>query len=486
MRKIRILALIISGLIVLSLLAGCSFNPGKEDMTEYVNLYDIDKINYELVEDLYHEYRMDNALSTKSVQVSIGDIINFYVTTEIVGGTTENPTYTRVEDMCYDTDDNMYSGYNVGESKDNYLFDYGIRWKVDSANAVSQEHRNATIGTSFSFTAEYSEDYVNTKLAGNTVRYTVMLTRVYPTGEYVSDYGTYDYADSSIYTSVEKFFQNYESNKEVAEIGDWVIISFVGTVSGNTFEGGSDDNYGIQLGNGYLFNRFENEIIGHKVGDEFEIQLTIPYSYSNESVAGKDAVFSVKVKAVYDADKTVQDNTEFESLYKLKNSLRVRDFTRYEIMNYVTENSSIKKYPEKMLTLYSKICRDTIETNVQYVEEYYKSYGMSYSRNEILVSMYGTTDLDSYIDQQAKAEVLRILTGYAVLQKLGLTYTDEDYKRDLTNQTIAMNYASGTEYTEKEIENTYNKDRLRGYFIIDVCGEALWDRIDAPEIPQKQ
>ena len=486
MKKIRILALILGALIVLSLVSGCSFNPGKEDMTEYVDLYDLDKIDYELVENLYSDYRVKNALTTGSIQLSIGDIVDYYLTTEIVSGTNDNPTYTRVENMCFDTNDTMFSGYKIGESKTNYLFDFGLRWKVEHANNVSQEHRSITIGKSFSFTAEYSEDYANEDIAGEKVRYTVLVTKVYPTGEYVEDYGSYDYSDSTIYTSIELFFQNYESNKDVVEVGDWTIISFVGTVAGNTFDGGSDDNYGFQVGNGYLFNRFENAVIGHKVGDEFEVQLTIPSSYGNESVAGKDAVFSVKVKAIYDADKTVKDNTEFENLYELKNSLRVEDYTRYEIMSYVTENSSIKKYPEKMMTLYSKICRETIDTNIAYVEEYYRSYGMSYSRNEILVSMYGTTDLDSYIEQQAKAEVKRILTGYAVLQKLGLTYTDEDYKRDLTNQTIAMNYSSGTNYTEKEIENTYNKDRLRGYFIIDVCGEALWDKIDSPKIPQKQ
>ncbi|MCR5457939.1 MAG: FKBP-type peptidyl-prolyl cis-trans isomerase [Clostridiales bacterium] len=483
MRKIKILALVLGALITLSLLAGCSYNPAKEDMTEYVNLYDLDKINYELAEKLYNDYRTDNALTTSSIQLSIGDVVDFYITTELVGGSEDNPTYTRVENMCYDTDDTMYSGYRVGESKTNYLFDFGLRWKVENANVVSQEHRSLTLGKSFSFTAEYDEDYDKVELAGNKVRFTVLVTKVYPTGEYISSSGSYDYNDGTIYSSIESFFQNYQSNKDVVEIGDWVIISFEGSVSGKTFDGGSDDNYGLQVGNGYLFNRFENGLLGHKVGDEFVIGLTIPSSYSNEEVAGKDAEFNVKIKAIYDADKTVKDNTVFDSLYDLKNSLRVKNYTRFEIMTYVTDNSTIKKYPEKMLTQYNKICRETIEANIQYVEEYYKSYGMSYSRNEIIVSMYGTTDLDSYIDQQAKAEVKRILTGYAVLQKLGLSYTDDDYKRDLTNQTIAMNYSSGTNYTEKDIENTYNKDRLRGYFIIDVCGEALWDNIDAPSIP---
>ena len=486
MGKTRITALVLSVIMVITLLAGCSFNPGEEDMSEYVNLYDISKIDYKLAEQLYSEYRKKNSLTTKSIKLSIGDIVDYYITTEIVEGTGESATYTRVEDMCYDTDGNSFKGYKIGESKDNYLFDYGLRWKVDDTSKETQEHRNAPLGTAFSFVSSYEDSYPNASLAGKNVRYTVLLTRVYPTGEKMSDIDTYDYADSSIYTNVESFFRCYESNKETVEIGDWVIISFKGTISGTEFEGGSDDNYGLQVGNGYLFNRFETSLLGHKAGDIFDVSLTIPYSYSDERIAGKDAVFSVEIKAIYDADKTVRENTDYANLYELKEGLRISNYVKYEIMTYVSDNSSIIKYPEKMLTLYNKICRETIETNIAYVENYYKANGMAYSRNEVLVAMYGTTDLESYIDEQSKKEVLRILTGYAVLQKLGLKYTDEDYKRDLTNQTTAMNFTNGTEYTEQEVEKTYNKDRLRGYFVIDVCSSAIWSRIDAPDIPQKQ
>ncbi len=486
MRKISILSFIIAVIMLVSVLTGCTARIDYSEASKYINLCDIDKIDYETIEQLYMDYRSKNSIATQSVKLGISDIVDFYLTTEIVEGIGEFATYTRVENMCYDTDGNMYEGYEIGKYLTRYEFDYGLRWNVNDASEMSQEHRLAKIGSKFSFTVDYDESFELEEVAGKKIRYTVLLTRVYPTGEYISEFESYDYSDSSIYTSVENFFRNYESNKEVAEIGDWIVIDFEGKVNGSTFEGGSAEDYGLQLGNGYLFNRFESAMFGHKVGDVFETNLTVPSSYENEQVAGRDAVFTVKIKAIYDTEKTVKENTTFDTLYDLKNALRVTNFGKYEIMTYITDNSEITSYPKNMLTLYTKICRDTMETNISYARNYYMSYGMAYSDKEIYVALFGTTDLDKYADEQAKAEIKRILTGYAVLDKLGLQYTEEDYKRDLKNQTDAMNYTSGTSLTEKEVEQTYNKDRLKGYFIIEKCGYAVWDKIDSPTVPQKQ
>lgn len=86
----------------------------------------------------------------------------------------------------------------------------------------------------------------------------------------------------------------------VVNSGDKINLDYVGTVDGVEFDGGSTQGMGtdLVLGSGSYIDGFEDAIIGHKVGEEFDINVTFPEKYSAE-LAGKDAVFHITINGIY-------------------------------------------------------------------------------------------------------------------------------------------------------------------------------------------
>jgi len=100
--------------------------------------------------------------------------------------------------------------------------------------------------------------------------------------------------------SLAETAQNFEDREEgsKAEEGDQIVFDFAGSVDGELFEGGTAEDYPLVLGSGSFIPGFEEQLIGAKAGDELDVKVTFPKEYGAENLAGKDAVFACKVKAV--------------------------------------------------------------------------------------------------------------------------------------------------------------------------------------------
>lgn len=128
-----------------------------------------------------------------------------------------------------------------------------------------------------------------------------------------------------------KDFRNSEPLKKAraAKSGDLVVIDFVGKIDGVAFDGGSAEGHRLELGSGTFIPGFEDQLIGAKKGDEVEVKVAFPENYGAENLAGKDAVFEVKVNDIEEYVDTVIDDTfatnmGLESLDQLKGHLRDR------------------------------------------------------------------------------------------------------------------------------------------------------------------
>lgn len=99
--------------------------------------------------------------------------------------------------------------------------------------------------------------------------------------------------------SGQKESKPVEKNRPV-ESGDVAVIDFTGSVDGEEFAGGKAEDYSLDIGSGTFIPGFEEQIIGHEVGDAFDVKVTFPEQYTEE-LAGKEAVFAVKVKEVREA-----------------------------------------------------------------------------------------------------------------------------------------------------------------------------------------
>ncbi len=102
--------------------------------------------------------------------------------------------------------------------------------------------------------------------------------------------------------------------KHAAKTGDLVVVDFVGTVGGKTFEGGSGEDMQVELGLANLIPGFEDGLVGAKAGDRRELKVRFPDAYPAEALKGKPAKFDVTVKAVKTAGKTKVDDAFAKSL----------------------------------------------------------------------------------------------------------------------------------------------------------------------------
>ena len=99
-----------------------------------------------------------------------------------------------------------------------------------------------------------------------------------------------------------------------AKDGDQVTIDFLGKVDGEAFEGGAAEDYPLVLGSNSFIPGFEAQLVGVKLGEEVEVNVTFPEEYGAENLAGKDAVFECKIKAVK-APKAAEINDELATKF---------------------------------------------------------------------------------------------------------------------------------------------------------------------------
>ena len=89
-----------------------------------------------------------------------------------------------------------------------------------------------------------------------------------------------------------------ETTEGVVEMGDLVNIDYVGTKDGEAFDGGTADNYDLEIGSGSFIDGFEEGLVGQEIGDTVELPLTFPEDYWNEDLAGAEVVFTVTLNAI--------------------------------------------------------------------------------------------------------------------------------------------------------------------------------------------
>ena len=113
-----------------------------------------------------------------------------------------------------------------------------------------------------------------------------------------------------------------------AENGDTVDMDFEGFVDGTPFEGGKAEHYSLVLGSGSFIPGFEEQLVGHEAGEEFDVNVSFPEDYHAKELAGKPAVFKIKLHEVKTKelpaldDEFAKDVSEYDTLDELKASIR--------------------------------------------------------------------------------------------------------------------------------------------------------------------
>ena len=147
---------------------------------------------------------------------------------------------------------------------------------------------------------------------------------------------TDEQVDREIEMIRERNSREIEITDEAAQMGDIVKIDFDGSVDGVAFDGGKGTDYSLKLGSGSFIPGFEEQIAGHAIGEEFDVNVTFPEDYHAAELAGKASVFKTKVNAISRIelpeldDEFAKDASEFDTLDELKADMKAKIQERNE------------------------------------------------------------------------------------------------------------------------------------------------------------
>ncbi len=160
----------------------------------------------------------------------------------------------------------------------------------------------------------------------------------------------------------EKHARFVEEDK-VCENGDFATIDFSGSVDGVKFDGGTAEDYRLELGSHTFIEGFEEQVVGMKKGEQKDINVVFPENYGAENLKGKPAVFAVTVKKVEKKvlpelnDKFVADTTEFETLEEYKKSIKVN-------LKKIEEEKAERDYEVELIDEIVDRCKLDIPTSM--------------------------------------------------------------------------------------------------------------------------
>lgn len=455
------------------MLCGCgSFNVKSIDPLDYVKVGDYRNFSLEEFRKAYEEERESLADEMTVFNVDWGYTVVFNQVCEIIGGDDETATYTRYPALCFEGEKTRTVNiYEFTEDAYKSTFDSALVYNVTDADdtASVSKLRDIKIGTAFDFTFTMLYDSTNPAISGKKVRYTVTPVKVLPP--------VYD--DSDILDALNSFYAKYPVEQNSASLGDIVVADIEGTVGGEVRDGLKYDARTFVLGCSEYPAQFDEQLVGLVKGGRREFTVTFPTDWPNADLAGETVDFSVKITDLSSYNRPVKENTQYSSLYELKEALRLELFVEFEIMNTVYGRSELIKAPKGLYNEYYKYFKDTAENNIKESIKSFSQSGAAVSREDIIKEVWGSEEgYAEYLDKAANQTVMQTLVCYAVCDALNIEYTDAMYKADLAEFADAYNSGYQTNYSVSKIESICTKNMLLLIFMEQKACEELSKTFD--------
>ncbi len=231
-----------------------------------------------------------------------------------------------------------------------------------------------------------------------------------------------------------------------AQLQDEVIINFEGFMDGVAFDGGQAEDFPLKLGSGQFIAGFEDQIVGHSIGDEFDVNVTFPEDYQMEEYAGKPAVFKVKLNAINMTelpevdDELIKDTTEFDTIDEWKADIKAKLEQQAETRAASEfENHLMQKIIENTDGVIPKCMFDhRIDSLVSNFEHSLKQQGMDLD----IYLQYTGMDMDSFREsftERAENEVTLRLGLEIIAELENIEISDEAIENQLKEIADANN-----------------------------------------------
>ena len=242
-----------------------------------------------------------------------------------------------------------------------------------------------------------------------------------------------------------------------AEMGDVAKIDFEGFIDGVAFEGGKGENYSLKLGSGSFIPGFEEQVAGHKIGDEFDVNVPFPADYHAEELAGKEACFKCRVNAITKIelpaldDDFAKDVSEFDTLDEYKADLKAKIEKRHE-------NAAEAEFEEKLIdALIEKLVAEIPEAMFESeTENFVRDYDNRLRQSGLDLKtyfQYTGLDLDKLREQmrpQAEKQVKARLALETVAKAEAIEVTEEELNAEY--ELIATTYGIDKEQVASMVD----------------------------------
>lgn len=296
-------------------------------------------------------------------------------------------------------------------------------------------------------------------------------------GEYkgveISTYPPYVITDEDVDSHIEySVLPNYMASvDEPAEIGDTVNIDYVGKKDGVAFDGGTAEGTDLSLGSGTFIDGFEEGLVGHKKGEEVQLNLTFPENYGNADLAGADVTFDVTINDVkripeltdgLAAEIDPECTTAEQYRQKIKDSLQQNeDILEQQNLSYlavskVIEQSEVQASEEAIDWKIS----DMILTYDELYQQYY-GFGLA---DMIALQGMSLDDFRENMRTSAEQEVNILLVSEAIAARENIAADDAAI------QEFAEDYGMTTEdlkaqYSEEELKEIVTQQMVMDYLV---------------------
>ncbi|HJC04940.1 MAG TPA: trigger factor [Candidatus Enterocloster excrementipullorum] len=247
--------------------------------------------------------------------------------------------------------------------------------------------------------------------------------------------------------------------------GDQTVIDFEGYVDGETFDGGSAEDFQLTIGSHAFIDTFEEQLIGKNIGEECEVNVTFPTEYHAKELAGKPAMFKVTVKEIKVKelpeldDEFASEVSEFETLDEYKEDIKAKLSERKQkaaasenenrVVDKVVENASME-IPDRMLD-------GQIDNMVQEMARNMESQGLSM---DLYLKYTGMTSeqIREQMRPQAEKRIKTRLTLEAVVKAENIQVSDERLDEEI--KKLADNYKMEADKL-KEYMTDRDKDQMK-------------------------
>ena len=304
--------------------------------------------------------------------------------------------------------------------------------------------------------------------------------------------------DEEVEAALEKEQQKNSRTVSVTDrpvqTGDTAVIDFEGFVDGVAFEGGKGENHPLEIGSHSFIEGFEDQLVGHNAGEEVEVNVTFPEKYQAAELAGKPAVFKVKINEIKTKelpelnDEFAQDVSEFDTLAEYKEDLRKHlEVSKENDAKRAKEDEAIKKIIDKSTMELPDAMIDTQCENM--INEFAQRISQSGLTMDQYMQFSGMT-IDG-LKEQVRPEAITRIQSSLVLEQIAkeenIEVSDEEINAEV--EKMAAQYGMEADKLKEYLGDAEKESMKRDLAItkaVDLIMENVKERAKAKTKKEKE